>query len=134
MYAVMRRLLQILTLESAPYLVTILFAAAGWSVARLVDRATTWPIIKAETSFETVGNSKQMRVKIKNISRTSKFQDLSFIFFLPADAKGHFQDAGIVALPPAFEGPEKASRNPKSVSFPISAFHPGWEEVMSTGV
>jgi len=65
--AVRCKLIKVLRLKEAPYAVTLLVAALGWSVTHGVDRLTQMPIIEYKLDDPSDHGSRLVKCEVTNI-------------------------------------------------------------------
>jgi len=114
--------------KSAPYLVSLLLAAAGWAVTHVVDRTLASPIIEYRTLIRPGANDdQQFRVSLSNLS-SQAFANTTF------EIQGSKNATLLSACDPPWEEREPAwvsETSPEmgnnAIKYNLSQLHPGWE-------
>src|SRR5205085_10638134 len=118
--------------DKAPYIVTLLVAALGWTVNRTVTVLTESPTIAFKIDHKG-DNNRVVACHIKNVSRTRQFHELQFL--LSADSSGDVQgratlidhSARIIAIPPAFSIATASITPGRDMAiFDVPLLQPGW--------
>jgi hypothetical protein len=113
---------------SAPYLVSMLLAAAGWAVTHVVDRTLASPIIEYRTFVKPAeSGERHFRVSLSNLS-TQAFSDTTF------EIQGSDEATLVSACDPPWEQRSPAwvsETRPESgnnaIRFRLSQIHPDWQ-------
>lgn len=125
---------QKLSAKEIPFLLTLLFAASGWSMTHLVDRVVSSPTIEYKTEVEYTKTQKNFVVTLTNLSR-QYFKGLKFeITEIGADIR-LIGKPGRENLAPAwtFTTDANPSITNKSVAYMVDQFHPDWRIKISIG-
>lgn len=100
---------------------TILLGAIGWGIVHVVEAIET-PSIEYCVHSEDNGN---IRIMIENLSRVHRFKNLKFGLAFRGEREGSFQEAGVEAIAPAFEGDQSGGQaNGPSAEFEIPDLQP----------
>lgn len=107
--------------EKAPYMVTILFAAAGWVVTHAVDQIEKSPTIEYTVRSEPG----KVLVDLHNVTRDQSFKGLGFT--LGTNGKGSWTKGYFAERSgPQWDGREPIPINGNTLAFTIDNFQPGW--------
>jgi hypothetical protein len=115
----------ILGSEKMPYLLTLLFALAGWTVVHIVDRLSQSPIIEYSVCESRNDGHTVYELTIINISQRTLFKNLRFDWMMKDSAKAKFIDGKsfLFSFPPML-GDYTPQTLPRQVSFTLLDFQP----------
>lgn len=117
--------------SKVPYSVTLILAILAWSTAHFIDRNTNSPLLEYSPDLGPCGSgSRCFRVKIRNLSASTRFADVEFGFLRSASENAEFYDPAITVFPPFWDGDEFSSGMavgdpPNDVRFSLREIQPG---------
>ncbi|HTJ11386.1 MAG TPA: hypothetical protein VL547_05160 [Dinghuibacter sp.] len=91
------RFKELLSLEKVPYLLTILFAMAGWGATHIADQLMSSPIVEYDATTSRRGDTTEVKYVVTNITEKQRFDNLSFLLVAPRQDTFY---SGAVVLPP----------------------------------